>query len=107
MRCSSFANCMSRRRSASWVVASEVTRKLSESTAQSEATSGWPNSAAIGPDSATPSVVNTTPAPIDIQNAVARSSSVRFLRWITAAPSARSEKTSTRLANTSASAARP
>ena len=43
----------------------------------------------------------------EVQNAVLRSTSVSCLRWMRAAPSPRSEKTITRLANTSASAASP
>ena len=51
--------------------------------------------------------MNTSPAPMEIQNAVDRSCSVMVLRCTRAAPSARSENTSTRLAKTSASIARP
>ena len=47
------------------------------------------------------------PPAIVTQNAVERSRSESSLRWTSAAPSARSEKTSTRLAKTSASMARP
>ena len=45
--------------------------------------------------------MNSAPQPTVIQNAVQRSSSVRTLRWTSAAPNAKSEKTRTRLANTS------
>ena len=54
-----------------------------------------------------PTTVNTTPLPTVSQNAVQRSSSLSVLRCTRAAPKARSEKTSTRLAKTSAAAARP
>ena len=55
----------------------------------------------------TPTTVNNTPVKIVIQNAVLRSSSVSTLRCTSAAPSARSEKTRTRLVKTKASVARP
>ena len=51
--------------------------------------------------------MNTTPLTTVIQKAVQRSSSVSVFRCTRAAPKARSEKTSTRLANTRAAAARP
>jgi hypothetical protein len=54
-----------------------------------------------------PATVNTAPAVMVIQNAVERSASVSVGRWISAAPSAMSANTSTRLANTSTIAAMP
>src|SRR5829696_2983925 len=54
-----------------------------------------------------PMIVKATPAPMVIQNAVQRSCSLISGRCTSAAPSARSENTSTRLEKTSASMARP
>ena len=51
--------------------------------------------------------VNRAPPASIVQKAVLRSCSVRVVRWSSAAPSAMSEKMSTRLENTSARAARP
>ena len=70
-----------------------LTRNVSESTNSSGCASGAPYRDAIGPDRVAPRIVKTTPAMIVVQNAVSRSTRLSSLRWISAAPSARSENT--------------
>ena len=93
--------------SVSCVAPTAVTKKLADSATRSGFASGSPYSDAIGPARRMPSPVKSTPLPTVIQNAVFLSFSVSVLRWMSAAPRARSENTMTRLEKTMARAARP
>ncbi len=98
---------MSRSISDCWGAPSALMTNVAERIAISGWASASPYRLASGPERATPRPAKTTLHPTVTQNAVLLSSSLSFLRWISAAPSARSLNTRTRLANTSARAARP